>query len=132
MQWTKHRVTTVVWEANGFKITEQPRDDLPDIPGALRYRLESPYAPDEHYATLEAAKGIAKLQNKLAVTEEDNRRLRELLELRNGVWPADHDADLHQEDDGRENDEPYLHDDEEPPQDDGRGIPGTLATVNHA
>lgn len=79
MEWKKSKILR--WTANGFTITE-------DVIGDGRpYRLESPDADDERFASLEAAKATAHLKNELAITKADNERLRaELAEVR-GEWP---------------------------------------------
>ena len=94
MIWKKSRLIT--WQTARFRIVEIPDAEMP-------FRLTSPYAADESFATLEQAKAHACLQCRLAATEEENRRLRAELDTRAGIWP-----EAPERNDG---------------DDDGRGIP---------
>lgn len=80
MEWKKSKITRHVWEAHGFRITEDDNET---------FRLESPHAPEpQWFPSVEIAKTVAELQNRLAVTEMDNERLRaELTRIQNdGTW----------------------------------------------
>lgn len=83
MEWKRTKVVIHIWDSNGFKITE-------DADGEGKpFRLESPDADPEWFADLDTAKAVATLQNRLALIEEDNQRLRDQLDQKNGVWPVE-------------------------------------------
>lgn len=83
MHWKKRIIRISVWEAHGFRITEDA--DGEDKP----FRLESPDGDPEWFPSLEAAKAVATLQNELEITKADNARLRAELGQRRGEWPDD-------------------------------------------
>ena len=110
MIWTKRTIKINVWEGEGgWKITEDlVGEDKPS-------RLQSALSDDEWFPSLEAAKAVAVLQNKLAVTEEENRRLKAQLGEQAGIWPTEEEASPEPTDRYGE-----IIDEQE---DDGRGIP---------
>lgn len=112
--WKKSKLNT--WQFGGFRIVEYPENEL-------QFTLHSPYSDPVSLATFEQAKAMAELQNRLALAEEDNARLRAELEQKQGKWPAD--------------DEPVtLHDGEAPVRDpwfdgDQRGVPRIALNGTH-
>src|SRR5208283_2437444 len=72
--WKKSRLIT--WTADGgFRIVEVPDAELP-------FSLTSRDADPVYFPTIEQAKAVAELQNRLALAEEDNARLRSELDGR--------------------------------------------------
>jgi len=97
MIWKKARLIT--WVADGgFRIVEVPGAELP-------YCLDSPHADGTCFLTLDQAKAVADLQNKLVLAKEENARLRTELNGRgpgarkplNRAFIADLDADAAQQ-----------------------------------
>lgn len=91
MQWLKSKITR--WTSGDYRITEGDTQT-----SGRPFRLDLPFPEEpEFYTTLDDAKAVADLKNLLAVTQEDNQRLRAELDAKNGVWPRGHqetDLDL--------------------------------------
>jgi hypothetical protein len=94
--WKKSRLTT--WTADGgFRIVEVPDAELP-------FSLTSRDADPLYFPTIEQAKAVAELRNRLALAEEDNARLRSELDGRkprsalHRAFIADQDADAAEQD----------------------------------
>jgi len=87
--WKKSRLTT--WTADGgFRIVEMPGGE--QVPFVLTSRVADPVC----FPTIQQAKAVAELKNKLALAEQDNARLRSELDTREGRWPdAEPRAALH-------------------------------------
>src|SRR4051794_31647705 len=116
MEWKKSRIVLIVWQANDYRITENP-----EAATDHRFRLDQ-FSEDfefEFYGTLKQAQAAASLRNELNLLRSDNARLRTELDTRNGVWPDRDQPGLI----GRAVEENKTHEWPNADADDGRGIP---------